>query len=1047
MKTSQRGGDFKALPRVATTATLSLLIAISGVPAQAEDKVALTPTAISGHGTSVEEGKAVAAARESGKPQEVLSHRTETSQVFANPSGSFTQNSYVVPQWVRKDNRLVDIDPSLQVARSGALVTKATKMGLAFSGGGAGPLVNMDQNGRGMSWSWPDPLPKPTVEGNEATYAEVLPGIDLKLRAGRSGFSQLLIVKNAAAAANPRLQEVRLKLDSRGVQASTDEHGNMRAVNPAGQVVFAASPGRMWDSSAGPTGTATASAAAKSSAKATPPKDEFEAGSGAKEAVIPTRISAGHLRLTPDAEMLRGKNTVYPVYIDPTVNSVAGVREAWTIAYKKTGDVSYWLGKTWHNSDGTVGTTTARIGYENSTEGTARTFFQMDTNNLWNTNKVILKSTFRIKNVWSWSCSDATSELWLTGPISPATTWANQPGWSRRLAYSQESKGWSSSCPAANLAYDVTDGAKQAAATSWNNITLGMKVPDRDEDNVNAWKKFDVNTAMLTTDYNTVPNTPSKPQTSPNTGDDCGVNTPYTEIGNTDITLRAGIKDPDGGTVKGRFVLWPMGYGEPGTKAELTVDVTSGTQASFPLSRTRLKDLLTNVGITTTGTFSWIVRAEDGALNSAWTDTCHFRFDATRPSNPPGISSKVFPDGADGWPVGTGSVRTKGRFTFSASGIKDVAKYEYWSDWDPDRKTVKPDAEGGTAYADLTPTKAGSHYVYARSYDDAGNRSDIAAYLFYVNGPAAKDKPGDINGDSIGDLWGTDKDGKLHRFYGVADGSLVEATTLASEADWSADKITHRDDWTDDGFVDLVALRKDSATSTHRLWLHPNTGWGFACSNCSDSDYDKKELKLRISSNNHWSKGAKQILAVGDIDGPTYVDDDNIPDIPGYPDLLVNDGTHVWLYYGSPSFYMDDRDPILLAGSSDTPISSGSSTVADVTFGAPGDWNRDGILDLLVRYDRTDIGGALWVFNGRKDSAGDYALSLNSRTKVGPDNWSVEDVPQFVSVPDLTYNGRFDLWLTTKGSGRIRFWADWSADGETSRMTASEAFSGYQTIG
>ncbi|MFJ6935477.1 hypothetical protein [Streptomyces sp. NPDC101132] len=227
-------------------------------------------------------------------------------------------------------------------------------------------------------------------------------------------------------------------------------------------------------------------------------------------------------------------------------------------------------------------------------------------------------------------------------------------------------------------------------------------------------------------------------------------------------------------------------------------------------------------------------------------------------------------------------------------------------------------------------------------------------------------------------------------------------------------------DWTEDGFVDLVALRKDTATNTHRLWLHPNTGWGYACSNCSDSDYDydydydKKDLKVRFGGNNHWSKGVKQILAVGDIDGPTYIDETN---------------------------------PILLAGTSEAPISSGSSTVADVTFGAPGDWNKDGITDLLVRYDRTDIGGALWVFNGGWDSAGDYVLSLESRTKVGPDNWSIEDVPQFVAVPDLNNNGRFDLWLTTKGSGRIRYWADWTASGETSRMTASEAFSGYQAIG
>lgn len=54
-------------------------------------------------------------------------------------------------------------------------------------------------------------------------------------------------------------------------------------------------------------------------------------------------------------------------------------------------------------------------------------------------------------------------------------------------------------------------------------------------------------------------------------------------------------------------------------------------------------------------------------------------------------------------------------------------------------------------------------------------------------------------------------------------------------------------------------------------------------------------------------------------------------DVPGYPDLIVNDGTCIWLYYGNPDRRLDsDRDPVLLAGPDD-PISNSGSKISEVT--------------------------------------------------------------------------------------------------------------------
>ncbi|MEG3629747.1 VCBS repeat-containing protein [Streptomyces poriticola] len=1015
------------------TLVVALAAPLCVVPATANDAAPSTSAAGAEHST--EEAAALEKAEDSGAPVEVVSQRTETSQLFANPDGGFTQDTYVVPQWVRQNNKLVDIDPTLRKGSDGSLVTRATEVGVKFSGGGSGPLVTVTRDGRSMSWSWPKPLPVPEVELNEATYRDVMPGVDLKLRAGSGGFGQLFVVKDTAAAANPDLKSLRLTLDADGVEVSTDKHGNLKAVNPAGQELFTASPPRMWDSGKGKGLPALRSAAVA------PPSDEFEAGNGAKEATVPVTVAEQTLALTPDQELLTGKDTNYPVYIDP---SVSGSREAWTIAYKRYPTSSYYNGKNWHNSDGSVGTSLARIGYENHTNGTARSFFRMDSNNLWNTNKVISKSIFRIKNSWSWSCSNRTAEVWLTGSISSSTTWNHQPSWARKLDSVNDSKGYNSSCPAGNLAFDVTSAAKESVTKRWNNITLGLRAAS--ETDVYAWKKFDIKTAVLSTTYNTVPDRPSGLYTSPSSGSNCGSTTPYTVIGNTDVTLAAKVSDRDGGTVKARFLLWPTGHGGAENEINQTVSAASGTVAKLKATKAALAKLLTDAGVTGTGTFSWQVRAEDGALVSAWSTQCHFSFDATRPSNPPGVASTQFPDGSGGWPYNTASVRSQGTFTFTSGGIADVTKYEYWTSWDSTRRTATPSSAGGSVSVELTPTVMGANQVYVKSYDKAQNSSDTAVYLLYANGPKTPDKPGDINGDGNADLWAIDEDGTLRRFYGSGDGKLAEAYANASNENWTSARITHRGDWTDDGYEDLIALRNDSTLDTNRLWIQPNNGYGYACTACTHGS-TRQELTVYDPANNHWKDGAKQILGIGDVDGGMDTDGDGTEDVPGYPDLLVNDGEFIWLYYGNRDRRLDsDREPVLLAGPDD-PISADGSAINEVTLGAPGDWNGDGLADLVVRYERSDIGGTLWVFHAGQNEFGNYDISLQQRTKIGW-NWGSNTVPLFTLTPDADHSGNpLDFWCTTPGSGLLRFLGNHEADtGHTTYKEASTDFEGFQAV-
>ncbi|WP_176956372.1 MULTISPECIES: hypothetical protein [unclassified Streptomyces] len=93
----------------------------------------------------------------------------------------------------------------------------------------------------------------------------------------------------------------------------------------------------------------------------------------------------------------------------------------------------------------------------------------------------------------------------------------------------------------------------------WSTITLLLQAAD--ESDVYGWKKFDAKPAVLSTEYNTVPNAPTGLYTHPSSGSKCGATAPYTVIGNTDITLGAKFGDRDGGTVKAQFALWPIGHG------------------------------------------------------------------------------------------------------------------------------------------------------------------------------------------------------------------------------------------------------------------------------------------------------------------------------------------------------------------------------------------------------------------------------------------------------------------------------------------------------
>lgn len=192
---------------------------------------------------------ALAKAKETGQPYELTSARTETSDTWALPTGKWSVKRHGTTVRIRRAGGWVATDPTLQFATDGKVKPKASAVAIAFSGGGTGPLLTGVKDGRTLSLTWPTALPKPTLAANVATYPNVLPDVDLQLKAEVEGFSQLLVVKTAAAAKHPDLATLKFKLDTVGLDVSRDATtGLLTAVNPAGEIVFTSPTPVMWDS-------------------------------------------------------------------------------------------------------------------------------------------------------------------------------------------------------------------------------------------------------------------------------------------------------------------------------------------------------------------------------------------------------------------------------------------------------------------------------------------------------------------------------------------------------------------------------------------------------------------------------------------------------------------------------------------------------------------------------------------------------------------------------------------------------------------------------
>lgn len=696
-----------------------------GLPPGAESASghALEGTDPAGFESSPEEAAAVREAERTGQAVEVAEMRGEVREVWALPDGTVEVREFVVPRWTRVGDAQAGwsrVDLALRETPEGAVAPAASTVDMEFSGGGEVPLVTLVRHGRVLEWSWPQALPEPLVEGDTATYVDVIEGVDLEMTAVEDGFSSFLVVKTQEAAVSPELDEITFAMQTEGLDVAVSGDGVLEATDTAsGATVFEAPPAAMWEA-----GEETLSGAARAQGASIVGVDSTD---GATGQVAPVEVAVSPAQdtvtLTPDQALLEDPSTNFPVRIDPRLTTPR--TSAWSSPNRVYPTQSYWQFK--GAADAGLGTC---AGWSNCPDGsTYRLLYQFDVSAF--KGKSILGSTLVVPNTHSAVCSDHPVSVYHTRSFSSSTTWNSTEvsGFYKSLVTTQSFSygGQQSGCnSAADAEFPVTSLIREGADARWNQVALGLRASESDKDH---WKKFG-RTAFLRTRFNSIPSTVSASALSMKYGGACTTSSDAPE------RLR---------TMSGNLMRVSSGAAtdaDPSERVRVQFQLQriDGAQLALLSSSFKYKGSYFSMdvpvaSIPQNAKVRWRVRVQDeypgGQAYSSgeWSTGCWFVYDTTSPT-PPVITSEggeyPEPDPADPEDMPHDGVGEYGWFGIDSSS-SDVVRYTYQFG---NGAIVEKNA--GSVRVAYLPLDPGDHRLTATAYDAAGNKA-TAAYDFRVN--------------------------------------------------------------------------------------------------------------------------------------------------------------------------------------------------------------------------------------------------------------------------------------------------------------------------
>jgi hypothetical protein len=752
---------------------------------------------------------ALARAAKTGKAAPVSALTDEYSTTEANPNGSLTTIYSSSPDRVRQEGKWVPVDTTLVRQADGSYGPKAALTPVSFGGGGDRDLVTMRNGAHALHFTWGKSLPKPVVSGATATYAEVLPGVDLKVTASATGYSSVFVIKSAAAAASADVQQLNLGLTGTHVKIAQLPGGAEATDAVSGAQVFQAGTALMWDSS--PSADASG---ARVAAKA--PVADAESPGGHR-AEVKIGIGTGRQTLTLDKALLTAKTTRFPVYVDPDW-------AAWTgnPSQMKWARISS-NGWNVYNSTATSGANSARVGLDDwPADGgdgeIARTYYQMNTSGI--KGATIQSAYLYITNRWAASCSNTAMSVYAAGSISgwnsSHLSWSKQPsrGALQGTQNSEELSCGSSKRHVTPPTFKFTVTKQVTAAANAKASTTNFVAVAKNESDKYSWKQLGYKGgARLSVNYSyrpTIDPDNGKQHVFPSVLDQGKI---VTSSGTPTLSWTASNKFPNGVLRNvmvdyhvldkaGNLVAW--GYGPGADKYSLHGSSWTVTP--------KLAD----------GDYTYVLSSknQDGLWTAALSAPHPFTVDTKAPKAP-FIKSTQFPEEQL-----DAKYSDPGTFALSNDNSDDVVGYLFSEDGDLSNVTYA--GNKGTAWAAGTAIKPGTVY-YAKA-DNANGTGTVA-----VNG-------------SAGVVFAPGSPGP-HRIFAKAvdqGGTTSPQTTYAFNAGRTAPTYAYGDKmvtgWTatnDDGSTTVVpAATTTSTTGTvksqtssagyyfadgHQAWLADNS--------------------------------------------------------------------------------------------------------------------------------------------------------------------------------------------------------------------------------
>ncbi|MGW2556915.1 LamG domain-containing protein [Streptomyces sp. NPDC001635] len=690
----------------------------------------------------------------SGEPVEVTAERTEYSQTFANPDGTYTLKQGTAPQRAKDaQGEWHDIDTTLVRRSDGTIGPRYAVVDESFSAGGTKDMVRLEQGQRALSIRWPGDLPQPSLDGATATYSEVLPGVDLLLTAVPDGYREVLRVTSAESAQNEALEQLRFSVAGQGVRVVPGAGGGLRALDPDGNTVFAGPAGRMWDSAGdGSEGQSpmlrTSGHQAAADAAGADGSDPAQPGDGDATATLPVQVDADSIAVAPDLGLLRGDGTVYPVYIDPSV----GLARAERLVLSTDGDAFYQF-----SGDYGVGRCSNADGYYCGDNYANRMYFEFSPSAL--AGKHVLHATFRAYETWSFNCDPYTVKLERTGNISEGTRWPG-PSIGNVMDMQKVSAGRGSECSPAQpdswieFNGSLTQNVQDFANGKFSRLTLMLRAYDESEPR--AWKRFDDN-AEITVDYAPNPGVPTSVGVIPGVAGAgahgyCQPESDPLVVTVAQPTVRARVEtqvqpgtNDSKGQLKADYHLAQKNA--DGTWKEIWADqapdsgyVTDGTQ--LDKQTPKLVDGSTYRYRARTQSH-WSYNGASGDLNSSYSSSwCYFVLDSTAPKPPhivpkagsPYVECVATPCTAGGGPG------VAGTFVFSPdSADTDITKYQ-WTLTGPSGQvggthTIDAKADHTAEASDVVPTMGGTHHLKVWAIDVRNRTGTSEIFDFQVKLP------------------------------------------------------------------------------------------------------------------------------------------------------------------------------------------------------------------------------------------------------------------------------------------------------------------------